>query len=140
MDDNKHVLNEISVRIKKVREDLGFSPGRMAGLFGITRSGYVKYEAGDSYPRPRVISKLARDFDISLDWLIAGKGPMHYKEKEQPETKPEPEPVSAEVKELIRLIELVPVLRYKVLALFAEFKVDRGDLVQAALNPPDEGE
>jgi hypothetical protein len=37
-------------------------------------------------------------------------------------------------------MELIPVLRYQVLALFAEFKVDRGDLVQAALNPPGESE
>jgi transcriptional regulator with XRE-family HTH domain len=112
----------------------------MGELFGITRSGYVKYESGDSYPRPRVISILARDFDISLDWLIAGKGPMYYKEKEQPESKPDPESGLADIRELFRLMQLIPLLRYRVLALFSQFKLENSDLVQAALKPPGEGE
>ncbi|MFC2155526.1 helix-turn-helix domain-containing protein [Acidobacteriota bacterium] len=138
MTDSRQILDEIPVRIKKVREDMGYSPGRMAELFGITRSGYVKYEAGHSYPRPQVMFILTRDFDISLDWLISGKGPMYYKEKEQPESKPEPEPVLADVRELFQLMESIPLLRYQVLTLFSQFKLEHDDLIQSAMKPADE--
>ncbi len=141
---NKYdIMTEISPRIKEMRETLGFTHEKMAGHLGVQRPSYGKYEHGEAFPGPGALYKLLNTFNVSLNWLIGNKGPKFYKE----ETKQANREASmtgdlnrlktllesAEIKELLTHIQRIPLLRYKVLAFFQEFKIQYRDLVDSAM-------
>ncbi|UCH95726.1 MAG: helix-turn-helix transcriptional regulator [Candidatus Aminicenantes bacterium] len=63
---------------QKLREQAGLSTREMAARMGMTHGGYSKNERGINFPGLDTLQRLSRDFDISMDWLIFNKGPMHY--------------------------------------------------------------
>ncbi len=74
-----------------------------------------------------------------MDWLYSGKGPMHYKSKMQPEEKSELEPVLADIKELLGYMERIPLLDYRVLGFFHQFKLENKELVESVEDSPESG-
>jgi transcriptional regulator with XRE-family HTH domain len=135
----QEIVKEIGQRIKALRGELKLSQDEMARLFGIVRTTYNRYERGEAYPGPQVLSMLADRFNVSVDWLVCGKGPMFYRQKAEPEKVPELEEVMDDVKEMLALMERIPLLRYKVLTFLQEFKLENRDLVEtAAKDIPDE--
>ena len=130
----------------------------MATYFGLKRTSYSKYETGETSPNYLVLEKLGNDFDVSLDWLVCGKGPMIFKEKTTGETanaQPEEEikqvedeapqtprpprqeqeekPFSREHRELVEHMEKIPVLHYEVMGFYHRFKIDNKELVETAM-------
>ena len=103
------------------------SPDSMAARLGVSRSSYNKYEYGLSFPNPVGLAVLANELDISLDWLIAGKGPMTYKVKKEMTSNLVGE--NSDVKSLLSSMERIPLLRYEVLTLFHKFKLEHKDLM-----------
>lgn len=79
------LVKEVALRLQQLRKRAGLSASEMAGRVGITRGGYSKNERGKNLPGLETISIIAKDFDISMDWLFFNKGPMHYKEREKRE-------------------------------------------------------
>jgi len=129
----KEIRKEISMRFKKMREELKTTQGELSTHMGVGRAGYAKYERGDTFPPLESLIVLPNTFDVSLDWLIAGKGPMLYKEKVKPEKTSELEDVMKDVKDLLVHMERIPLLRYKVLSFFQEFKLEYKELVESAV-------
>ena len=129
----KEIRKETSIRFKKMREALKSSQGELSAHLGVGRAGYAKYERGDTFPPLESLMVLTKTFDVSLDWLIAGKGPMLYKEKMKPEKITELEDVMKDVKDLLVHMERIPLLRYKVLSFFQEFKLEYKELVESAM-------
>lgn len=125
--DRRKLVKEISVKIKNVREMLRISPDNMAARMGVTRSSYNKYEYGDAFPSPIGLKILAADFNISLDWLIADKGPIIYKEKTELTT--DMADVNSDVKSLLADMERIPLLRYEVLTLYHKFILEHKELM-----------
>lgn len=133
----RELVKETGQRLSKVRKRLKYSQERMGAFFGIGRSSYTKYEYGKVFPGPAALESLANTYDISLDWLIAGKGPEYYKEKEQPQPVEEKEapavsslaPLLPDIKELLEQMEHIPLLRYEVLAFFHRFKLENRELI-----------
>ncbi len=78
---DKEYRLKIGKRFMEVRNDLGFSRGRMCREFGVSQSGYLKYENGICLPGLPVLEQFKDKFDISIDWLLFGHGPKSYKEK-----------------------------------------------------------
>ncbi|MCX6584433.1 MAG: helix-turn-helix transcriptional regulator [Candidatus Aminicenantes bacterium] len=76
----KKVLQDIALRLKKIRETLRFSPVDMTKRIGTYRTNYYKYESATSFPHFAVLTRLGNNLGVSLDWLILAKGPMFYKE------------------------------------------------------------
>jgi len=76
----KKVLQDIALRLKKIRETLGFSAVDMTKRIGTYRTNYYKYESAASFPHFTVLARLGNNLGVSLDWLILDKGPMFYKE------------------------------------------------------------
>lgn len=83
----KQLLNHVGARLEQLRLSLHLSKDEMAVHLNMTRNGYTKNERGLHLPALPSLLILSKNFDISMDWLLFEKGPVHFKEK--PET-PEP--------------------------------------------------
>lgn len=125
--ERRKLIAEIGSKVKKTREMLKISPDNLAARMGVSRSSYNKYEYGLAFPNPAGLKMLAVDLDISLDWLIANKGPTNYKEKK--EMTSGMAAVSGEVNSLLAAMERIPLLRYEVLTLFHKFILEHKDLM-----------
>jgi len=132
MKDNTKLLQETASRIRELRESLKYTPEKMAAHLEISYSAYLKYEYGNTFPRPYTLALMAEAFAVSLDWLITGKGPMFYKDKSQPGEKTVMGPEWDDVKELIDYMERLPVLRYEMLTHFHMFKLKNKELLEPA--------
>jgi len=129
--DKKSLLREIGNKLRKFREPLRYRSSEMADSIGAERTGYSKYEQGKTPPKLIVLYKLAEKFDVSLDWLIRGKGPMYYKQKETKEPGARPAQTD-EINELLDHMEKIPLLRHEILAFFLKFKDKNKEMVANA--------
>ena len=77
----RNLTNEAALKLRKLRDKLGYSRGEMASYLGVTRSGYNKNESGETFPGIQSLYRLSRDHDISLDWFFFSKGPSTFNEK-----------------------------------------------------------
>ncbi|MDA8166068.1 MAG: helix-turn-helix transcriptional regulator [Desulfobacteraceae bacterium] len=65
---------EIGKRIRQIRRQLGRSQKRLGqDLGGLSISSISGYEAGEAYPSPDVLARIARMGEVSLDWLVTGE-------------------------------------------------------------------
>ena len=146
--DRKTLQKEIGRKLEDIREPLKYTHLEMAERIGANKSTYTRYETGERSPRITTLYSLGKTFDVSLDWLVCGKGPMYYREKEiekrveeeakareaRPETAPGKErELRQDVEELLGYMEQIPLLRYEVLVLFHKFKEERKDMVADAM-------
>lgn len=127
--DRKSLLREIGERLRKLREPFNFSQNQMADYLGAYRSSYSRYESGRFSPQLISLYRLAMANDVSLDWLIANRGPMLYSEKEKPGVGP----LGEDVDELLEHMKHIPLLRHEVLVLFYKFKEDHKEMVDIAM-------
>jgi len=94
------LVKEVGERLQQVRKRARISKEEMALRMGITPGAYIKNERGMNFPGLVTLRRLARDFDISMDWLIFNKEPMHYKKKREREIE-----LEQQVKELEQKVE-----------------------------------
>ncbi|MCP5108961.1 MAG: helix-turn-helix transcriptional regulator [bacterium] len=160
MNKNK-LLRAVGLKLKVLREQWRYERKKMADYLGITRVGYSNNEKGVSFPGIKTLFLLAEEHDISMDWLIFNKGPMNFKEKEKMKTmenelakerevvgklrvekerlEKELEAKNAvmdmtpEMKELMEYMKQIPFLYHEVLAGFQEFKWEKKELIEAAM-------
>ncbi len=131
----KPILHDIALRLKKIRDTLGFSPVDMSNHLGTYRSNYYKYENAKSFPHFMVLSKLGNNLGVSLDWLILDKGPMFYKEKDYNNTLAA---LPTDIQELVEQMEQVPLLKYEILLSFHKFKESHKVTATATTTAPAE--
>ena len=93
MSEKTDLKRAYGMRLKQIRNSLSYTQGRMAAFLGISRDSYAKKENGEIYPGYGVMNKLAEDYNISMDWLLSGRGPMHFDDKKEA---PEEEKVELE--------------------------------------------
>lgn len=138
--DKKRALKDVGIRLRKVRETLGFSHTKMASYFGKVRSSYTKNEIGDTFPNVITLQALASAFDISLDWLIGSKGPMYFKEKGTAAEKigMKGDTLLEDVKDLLEHMDRIPRLRYEILGSFHKFKEENKELVASSIGKTEE--
>ncbi len=65
-------------RLGIIRRQLGISRKDMAGRLGLSWAAYYKNESGETFPRQTTLIRLEKEYDISMDWFMFGKGGMHY--------------------------------------------------------------
>jgi transcriptional regulator with XRE-family HTH domain len=63
----------LSERLKTSRENKNFKQNKIAELLDIHNSTLAKYESGDREPDSNTLIRLADLYEVSLEWLIAGK-------------------------------------------------------------------
>jgi transcriptional regulator with XRE-family HTH domain len=71
----------VGERLANVRRRLNYSRQEMARVLGLKSSGYFKNESGETFLSVTTLSRLQKNFDISIDWLLFNKGPMYFKDK-----------------------------------------------------------
>lgn len=79
------IRKELGERLNALRYEKRFNRDQMAAWMGTTHSGYYKNEKGQNLPGIASLSRLANEHDISMDWLLFGKGPRLFKEKSKVE-------------------------------------------------------
>jgi len=124
---NNEQLNlrkEIGRRIKQLREKFGYSQQKMASLFNVTRQSYWAYESGDVFPSYTGLKMLADYLSVSLDWLVCGKGSMLNKDTQTETAAPQENGFEPDLQELLNQAGQVPLLRFRLLSVYHEFKLD----------------
>ena len=61
-------------KLQQIRKTLNFSQEEMAIKTNTSYRAYSSYERGDRKPSFELLEKLALDFDVNLNWLIANCG------------------------------------------------------------------
>jgi transcriptional regulator with XRE-family HTH domain len=146
------LLAQIGGRMKKLREQFNLSQGVMARKFNLSNSGYFKNETGNTFPGVRTLYRLSTEHDISMDWLLFGKGPQYYKGKEREveleqvveqlkkelvkkeEAKNAAIDMKPEIRELLEYMARIPLLYHELLVHFENFRVEKKELVEAAMS------
>ena len=59
-------------RIKELRKKKGVSQSELGDLAGIHFTQISRYERGDTTPNGEVLTKLAKAFDTTVDYLVSG--------------------------------------------------------------------
>lgn len=63
-------MSMLSERLKMLREELSLTQSQLAQQLGIATSSISQYESGDRIPSDDIKIKLAKFFDVSLDFLL----------------------------------------------------------------------
>jgi len=77
----RSLMEKAGKKLDNLRKQLGFDRKEMARHFGISIPAYYKNESGKSFPGVKTLYQLSREHDISMDWLMFDRGPMHFTEK-----------------------------------------------------------
>ncbi len=72
MDDNRK--KEIGKRVVGLRQENGLNQAEMAEICGFGRSNLARIETGEVIITTKTLLKLKSEFNISIDWLLTGKG------------------------------------------------------------------
>ncbi|MCP4147006.1 MAG: helix-turn-helix domain-containing protein [bacterium] len=126
---SKKLLVGIGDRLRALRSRLGISQQSLGARLKLSRTGYGRYETGENSIGLPALAKLASDMDVSLDWLIAGKGPVFFKQKATVASESGMSGQLDEVQDLLEHMEKIPVLRYEIFGAFHRFKLEHKDLV-----------
>lgn len=57
-------------RIRNLREDSDMNQTKVANYLGMSQTGYSKYETGENDIPTTVLIKLAKLYDVSIDYML----------------------------------------------------------------------
>lgn len=57
-------------RIRNLREDHDITQTKIAGILGMSQTGYSKYETGENDVPTAILLKLADYYDVSVDYIL----------------------------------------------------------------------
>lgn len=57
-------------RIRNLREDHDITQIKIAGILGMSQTGYSKYETGENDIPTAILIKLADYYDVSVDYIL----------------------------------------------------------------------
>jgi transcriptional regulator with XRE-family HTH domain len=132
----EELKKEIGYRMRKIRKTLGYTQEKMVTFFDIGRANYSRIEKGEVWPGAHILYTLRTKFNVSLDWLITNTSKMFIREREK---KGYSERVdfgeyTKEVKDLLRYIEKVPMVKHAILSYFLEYKIKNQEIIQQFLD------
>ena len=148
--DIKSLKNIFSSRIIELHRSLNYSTKKMGECLRASSTSYLRYEQGKTLPGLPGLYSIAEKLGISLDWLVCGKGPVYYKEKEKTDQVEEsakekmnilqeflPGFSQDEINDFMELMSRIPLLRHEVLVFFYKFKEEHKDLVAEVMTKQD---
>jgi transcriptional regulator with XRE-family HTH domain len=116
-------IQGIGGRLSIIRKYLGFSIPQMAGALGLSYDGYYKNESNQASPGYFTLQRLQQNHDVSMDWLMFGKGPMFFNNKPlSTETLLGSAANFPELKELMNAMEQDVQLRHEILVYYYKYK------------------
>lgn len=57
-------------RLRDLREDKDLNQKALANIIGMSQTGYSKYETGENDIPTSILIKLARFYNVSIDYLL----------------------------------------------------------------------
>ena len=72
-------------RLRKAREDKGYSRAKLGQICGLTDRAIQNYENGSRSPKTEITQKLAAALDVSVDYLVNGTEEINLTEEDQQE-------------------------------------------------------
>jgi transcriptional regulator with XRE-family HTH domain len=102
-------MNTLSERLKTLRLDASLSQKSIAERLGMPQSTWGNYENQKAEPNITLLGKICSEFDVNIEWLLLGRGPMRgngncFHEEERLKGEKE-ENLMAEVKEFYSKLE-----------------------------------
>ena len=74
-------MDELSIRLKQLREEKGLKQKDVASITNVTTSAYGFYEQGKRVPPPEVLIRLSKLFEVSIDYLLGQTKVRSYTSK-----------------------------------------------------------
>ena len=66
----------VSLRLKELRDSLGYSQKKMGDLLNIAQTTYANYESGKANIPDELKIKLLKQLKLNMNWLLSGYGNM----------------------------------------------------------------
>lgn len=119
-------LATVGQRLALIREELRLTRGEMASKLGLNQTTYYKNETGFFLPCLDTLSRLHKELDISVDWVLFGSQPMRNNEK-QPIIAPDTitrrlENKLPDVKGLLNDMDQDPMLLHEIMLYYYRYK------------------
>lgn len=81
----KERLKQVASRLREFRKRHGLKQDDYAVMAGLKRAAISRMETGGSKPSFELLFTLRQKYDLSIDWLISGEGPMHRGQTQKPD-------------------------------------------------------
>jgi transcriptional regulator with XRE-family HTH domain len=136
MNDRTELKKKVAKRLKELRHALSFTQETMSRIIETGRPNYTRIEIGDIFINHYSLYKLAVEFNVSMDWLICGKGPMFLEKKNSRETEPNQfvQPNSQDISDLLEYMEKIPALNHEVIGFFHRLKDEHREVIDVLLD------
>lgn len=115
-------LQKIGERIRKIRKNNHLTQSEMVENLNCGRANYSRIEKGDIMPGLDLMFMLYHNFNISLDWLLTGKGKMGRSKISDIEISNIGD--SGTVFDLISDIKNIPLVKFAVLEFYSRYKLE----------------
>lgn len=114
MAQKRQFLENIGKRLRMARVHLKYTRNAMAQRLGLHRTSYYKNEYGETTPSLFTLYQLQKEYNISMDWLLFGRGSMII--KNQPATTAPQIP--PDIAELFDAMNNDALLKHEIMAFF----------------------
>jgi transcriptional regulator with XRE-family HTH domain len=81
----KETLKQMASRLREFRKRHGLKQDDYAVMAGLKRAAISRMETGGSKPSFGLLYNLRQKYNLSIDWLISGEGPMHRSKTQNPD-------------------------------------------------------
>lgn len=106
----------------------------MGEKLGIKGTTIAKHEKGIHFPTGKMLDALASKYNVSMDYLLCGRGKLLYEDKDNLDLKRFGKIMEdKELKELFSLVSSMSWVRHAVLSYFQRFKLENRDLIEKEL-------
>ena len=79
----QQLRKELAERLLLIRETLGMTQGEIGKPSGLVHHHLSRIENGELRPPHQFIQSLGKDFNVNLNYLYSGDGPMFRKDENQ---------------------------------------------------------
>ncbi len=115
---------DMGARLREIRSALDLSQEGMAAYLSVGRSYYGQCERGENFPGILMLYTLHNVHYVSMDWLVANRGPMFYQGPRASKTPGPGEELLPEEKQLLEHMRQVPLVRYMVMGYYQRLLVE----------------
>lgn len=128
-------MSRIGARLREIRKRLNLTQDQFGAKFGLKRSAMGKHERGECSPTIKMLNTLAFQYNVSMDYLLCGRGQLFYK-KDEADNEPQLK-LDKEMKEMVSLVNRLPLVRHTIMGYFQRFKIENRDLIAKELAQKD---
>jgi len=123
-------LKDIGARIKDIRKRLRISQIQMAETIKITNSYLSDIETGKGNPGHAFFFKLAKLYNVNLNYLFLGKGDMFLNNTTPNDTDAQYFPIITSLEDLSWYMERSPLFRYQIIGYATKFRYESEKIIE----------